>query len=404
MFVGGMARLPRAPRVPSRLRAYAPAPQQLPAWLPAVGSFADIGTSTLNAVKPSGWPTSESSGPFLNWSGGAWAPDFGAQGGYVVHGSGHLTPGTATWGGVWVWDVASQTWVGRNVPVEPLLEPSSGYAGYNVFFESEDVDTIGHTYAPHTYDGLVYRSAANGGGADGALVRNFFAGSPNPNANAVHEFSLSSATAPPTRRSAGITMDGSSGSYPASALDEARGGYWLMAYNGAGPLKFVPFSDYAPTSYSGVEFGAYGDQALIYVPTRDCLVALGRDGSGGVDLSVRVCPIVSGTPQGWTTVTQSGTAPTDYRCGGVWSTLLGKIVSYAGGGTYTVNTLTVPADLTGGTWAWAAQTLTGASGATPSASASNNGSFSRFVEAAELGCFLWCASINDQVQAWRLTV
>lgn len=407
MFVGGMARLPRAPRVPSRLRAYAPAPQQLPAWLPAVGSFADIGTSTLNAVKPSGWPTSESSGPFMNWSGGAWAPDFGAQGGYVVHGSGHLTVGTPIWAGVWVWDVATTTWVGRNVPAAPLLEPTPGTppSGYNSYFESTDAPTSGHPYVPHTYDGLIYRSAANSGGADGALVRTFYAGSTGVDANAVHEFDLSSATAPPTRRSNGITMGGSSGSYPSAALDEARGGYWLMTYNGAGPLKFVPFSTFSPTNYAGVEFNAYGDQSLIYVPPRDCLVAMGRDGSGGVDLSLRVCPIVSGTPQGWTLVTQSGTPPADKRCGGVWSTMLGKIVCYEADGSYTVHKLTVPADLTSGTWVWSSETLTGAAGATPSANPTEaNGAWGRFVEAPELGCFLWCDSISDAMQAWRLTV
>lgn len=381
------------------------APSGLPSWLPAEGQFADISLNTLLSARPTGWPTTEGAGPFANWSGGVWAPDFGSMGGYVVHGSGHLTPGTPTWAGVWVFDIASQLWVGRNVPPAPLNEvggiyPRADY--YNDYFESIVSGLEGHTYPPHTYDGLAYQSSANGGGADGSLIRFAMPGSGVANAKVAHRFDLSSASAAPTRVMAAVNSI--SNSYPATAVDEARGGVWTTDANGLGGVGFVDFDTWTETRWTGVAFNAYGDQSIVYVPTRDCLVALGRDGPGGSNMSVRVCPIVGGVPQGWSTVAQSGTPPTDRRCGGVWSTLLGCLVSFESTGSYAVHKLTVPSDLTGGTWAWTTETMTGVSGATPSQSTtSGNGAWSRFVEAPELGCFLWADSVTGPLQAWRLT-
>lgn len=380
-----------------------------PAWVPTAGTFANVGSSTLASVSPTGWPTSEDAGPYANWSSGAWAQDFGTIGGYVVHGSGHLTVGTPIWAGVWVWDASITTWVGRNVPAAPLLEPS-GTTGYDAFFASTDSTTLGHTYAPHTYDGLIYQSAANGGGAAGSLIRNFFAGSPNTNPRAVHKFDLSSAAGAPSRVLDDVTMAGSSSSYPASALDEARGGYWLLTYNGQGPLKFVRFADWSVTSYTGVEYSDYGDQHLIYLPAPyDAIVAIGRTDAGAIAQSLRVSQITGGTPGTFVSITPAGTAPAaagSGKAGGCWSSLLSCIVQYTGDGSYTVFKLTPPApgSLTSGTWTWSSETLTGVSGATPATRGSDSsGSYSRFIEVSAFRCFLWSDGINNVMQAWRLT-
>lgn len=390
---------------PSGATVYGGRSSPLPAWLPPAGQFANISLNTMHSARPSGWPNTESAGPFANWSGAVWAPDFGPRGGYAVHGSGHLTPGSPIWAGVWVFDIASQLWVGRNVPTSPLVETGTGYplaSYYNDYFESIVSGTEGHTYAPHTYDGLAYQSSANGGGSDGALIRFCMAGSGIANPKVAHRFDLSSSSAPPTRVLNAVNSI--SNSYPATAVDEARGGVWTTDSNGLGGVGFVSFSTWAETRWASVTFNAYGDQSMVYIPTRDCLVAMGRDGSGGVNMSVRVCPIVGGAPQGWATVAQSGTPPTDRRCGGVWSTLLGCIVSYTAAGSSTVHKLQVPADLTGGAWVWTSETLTGVGGATPArASGADNGAWSRFIEAPELGCFLWADGVSAPVQAWRLT-
>lgn len=394
-------------KVPAGTTAYIGkvAPASLPDWVPEAGQFANISLNTLYSIRPTGWPNSDIAGPFANWAGGVWAPDFGSMGGYIVHASGHLTPGSPTWAGVWVFDVASQLWVGRNVPSAPLVEVGGGYAFgdyYNNYFESIVSGLEGHTYPPHTYDGLQYVPSVLAGNSNGKLLRFGMAGSGIPGAKCLHAFDLDSTTAPPVRVKDSITS--LANSYPATAFDVARGGIWVTNSNGLGAVSFVDTATWTETRWSSVSFNAYGDQSIVYIPSRDCLVALGRDGSGGVNMSVRVCPIVGGVPQGWTTVTQSGTPPTDRRCGGVWSETLGCIVSYQAAGSATVHKLTPPANLTAGTWAWTDETLTGVSGATPARNpVSDNGAWSRFVEASEYSCFIWCDSISGNVQAWRLT-
>lgn len=370
----------------------------LPSWVPAAGQFKNISLNTLYDARPTGWPNSDIAGPFANWSGGVYAPQFGSKGGYVIHGSGHLSTGAPLWGGVWVFDINTRTWVGRNVPNTALLEGGN----FNGYFESQDAGTFGHTYPPHTYDGLAYQSPSAGGGTSGSLIRFALAGSGAAGDKCVHKFDLSSTTSAPTRVNNGVASIATS--YPATATDTARGGVWVTSANGAGGVGFVDFATFSETRWASVDFNAYGDQSIIYVPTRDCLVAMGRDGGGGVNMSVRVCPIVGGIPQGWTTVTTSGTRPSDARCGGVWSTLLNCIVCYEAGGSYTVHKLTVPTNLTTDTWVWTSETLTGVSGVTPSRSVTaDNGAWSRFQEAPEYNCFIWCDSVTGAVQAWRLT-
>ena len=367
----------------------------VPAWVPESGTFANIGSSTLLSVAPTGWPAGDSGGPFANWSGGVFASDMGELGAYVVHGSGHLPEGQPLWAGVWCFDLASLTWVGRNVPSTPMLQGD----GLNTYFESTEVDTLGHPYATHTYDGVIYQPKGHGGGVSGSMLRNFIGGSSAP--KMVHKFDLSSLTAPPTR----VIDDvgGSASTYPMASIDLARNGYWVLCAIGTAPLQFVSFTDWAVTSYAGVGYNIYGDNSLEYIPSRDCLVGWGRAAADLSVIEVYVCPIVAGVPQGFTLVTQVGPSPNDGRCGGVWSDTLGSIVCYEGNGSYRVHRLTPPVGALTDAWTWTHETLTGAGGATPSSNGYNNGSWGRFVEAPALGCFIWCDSVSQTPQAWRLT-
>ena len=370
----------------------------LPSWVPSAGTFANISLNTVAAVRPTGWPTSEPAGPFANWSGGVFASGFGARGADVVHGSGHLAAGTPVWAGVWCFDLESRLWVGRNVPAAPLLEN----AAYNAFGESTNGATVGHPYPPHTYDGLIYQSPALGGPSPaGALLRVSSAGSPF--GTPIHQFNLNSATSAPAR----VVNSMGGTSYPAAALDEGRGGLWYLSANGNGPLKFVNLSTWAVTTIAGVDYNEYGNHSLIYLPAPyDCLLGMGSSGSGGVNLGMYVSRIVAGVPQAFVQVAFSGTPPADRRCGGVWSTLLSKVVSYQAAGSTTVHKCTPPgtgAALTSGTWAWSSETLSGVAGATPSRNTTtDNGSWGRFIEAPDLRCFIWCDSVTGPVQAWRL--
>ena len=376
-----------------------------PSWRPDAGTFANISLNTLDSVKPSGWPSNDIGGPFANWSGGVYAEQFSALGALAIHGSGHLSNGMPLWAGNWLFDLSTQLWVGRNVPAAPLLEGGAT----NAYGESTVTETLGHTYPPHTYDGLVYQPPASGGGSSGAMVRVFYAGSGGN--NTIHKFDMSSVSNPPSRVIDNLTMNGASSSYPATAIDTDRGGFWLLTANGVGPLKFVHFSDWSVSTYSGIEYGTYGDNSLIYIPAPfDCLVGMGRANAENTQFDVYVCPIVAGVPQGFTKATTTGTPPSDGRSGGVWSKILSCVVAYEAGGSYNVHRLTPPTgSLTAGTWAWTHESLTGVSGATPSQAINpnnalpfNNGGWSRFIEVPKARCFVWCEGLTQPVQAWRL--
>jgi hypothetical protein len=373
----------------------------LPAWVPAPGHFANISLNTLQDVKPSGWPTGDAGGPFANYAGGAFDPDFSNLGGYVVHGSGHLTQGTPVWGGVWVFDLDSLSWVGRNVPATPLLEEPASSSYYNSYYESLDAATLGHTYVPHTYDGLAIQPAALGGGAKGSLLRVSYAGSSNVN-SAIHRFDLSSLSNPPTRVLDNWDMPSS---YPATAADTTRNGLWMLGGNGHGPLKFFEFDTGNVMAYPGVEFNENGNASLIYLPPPyDCIfsIAFSND-PGGV--SYWCSRIVNDVPQAFVKLTVSGVPVGDQRSGGQWSTLLNCIVSYEAAGSASVHKLTppAPANLTVDAWVWTNETLTGDGGAVPCRSTTNdNGAWGRFIEVPKAKCFVWCDSVSGPVQAWRL--
>lgn len=373
----------------------------VPLWVPEQGHFANVGLNTLLEARPSGWPNSDIGGCLANWCGAVYVNDYGSMGAMVGHGSGHLSPGQPLWAGTWVWDLETRLFVCKNVPTSPLPE---GFA-LNSYGESTETATLGHTYPPHTYDGLCPVETGEGGGSEGSLLRICFGGSGISGARSVHKFDLSLTNGAATRV---VDDSGVATSYCMSAKDAARGGVWATSYNGASNLRFIKFSDWSVTQYASTSYNEYGDNNMVYIPEYDCLVGFGRSGSGGVNMAVRVCPIVGGVPQGWTLVTQTGTPPADRRCGGNWSPKLQKIVCYEAAGSYTVHKLgpTDPGNLTGAAWAWTSETLVGDASATPSKStAENNGAWGRFVVVNRWGTefCLWCDSVSQVAQAWRLT-
>jgi hypothetical protein len=380
-------------------------------WVPAQGTFANVSLNTVNDASPANAPKSNTAGPFANWSGGIFASGFGLYGALVVHGSGHLADGASLMGGVWVYDIETRLWVGRNVPSSPLIQRYPDSVGFNSYGESTTPDSLGHTYPPHTYQGLVYQSPAHGGGVYGSLIRNLYAGSVF--VNCVHRFDLSSATAAPSRV---IDNAGMSDSYPATNLDVARGGYWMTDYGLRTPLKFVRFSDWNITTHAAVVENITGYANLIYMPPPyDALLMVGNTGTYfSPATGFKVSRIVSGTPQPWQNIIPVGTAwPSDHRCGGTWSTLLNCVAMYEGGGKTYVHKLTPPsaANVQAGTGAWtlSRETLTGVAGATPAQWLDSNGVpaesgvLSRFIEVPSLKCFIFANSVSGPVQAWRLT-
>lgn len=377
-------------------------------WVAAEGTFASVSTNTMRSAVPdsSAWPNSDNGGPFSNWGGGRWVADFGKYGAYVLQTSGHLIPPSPIWSGVPCWDLETRAWVYRAYPPGGLIEPppASFETYYNDYFESVEAGKAGHIYVPHTYGGNVPVRTKFGGGKDGSLVTMAVPGYGARNNRAVHKSDLSKLTDPPTRVINAMAALTTINNYPMAALDESRGGFWALQNNGNGAVNFVRFSDWNESQPGGVGYNDYGDHCLIHIPAPwDMLVGMGRSGSGGVNLSVWAAKITGSSVGTFTQYTYTGTPPTDRRCGGVWSKRLKCIVSYSGNGSAIVHKLLVPRDLATGSFVWTSETLTGASGATPSTTSGTfNGEWSNMQEAEHLGTMIRCGGINAPVQSWTL--
>ena len=392
---------------------FAGRPNLLPTWVPAAGEIVNVGTSTLFNSRPSGWPTGENAGPVANWACALWLPEYGAQGGYAMLGSGHLSPGSPLWAGLWVWDVATRTWFGYGVPPAPLPEYEPANTGefardalYNNYGECIVSGLEGHPYTPHTYYGLVYQPPSMGGGVNGSILRVFFAGAPF--ANCVHRYPLATpGNTAPTRVIDDIAMGGSSVNYAINALDRSRNGFWLLTYGGRGPIKFVSFADFSVTNFSGIEYNDYGDNWLIHLPAPyDTLIGMGRNNSEATGWAYRSSVITSDTPGAFETLTVSGTPPPRSTTGGAWSAKLGAIVCYDGRGSFTVYKLTPPSAANvrarTGTWVWTSETLAGPTPITYAAD-TNSGMYGRLQPAPEIGCALLTNSIFEPMQAFGIT-
>lgn len=405
-------------------------PVALPAWRTAItpGKFADISLNTLATAndRPVGWPTNEAAGPFANWSGRVRLEDFGALGGYGTQGSGHLQTGQPLWAGNWIFDVATREWGGANVPNAVMPEPpySPGppptldYIEVQ-YYQSTDPSTLNHLYPGHSYGGLLEQPASEGGGQKGSLVRAFVGGGIAK--NAVYKYDVADPHAPPARVVDTVPFwSESAGTYPMTARDTARAGFWVAGNNGHGPLTFVKFSDWSQLPYPDVGFNISGGHNLVYVPAPyDCLVAFGP-GLSNFAMEVRVSKILAGIPQPWVLVTQAGTPPVgqaECSMGGDWCPPLACIVGYEGGhGTavsHQVHKLIppAPANATSGVWTWTPQAVVGMTGQDPSNQGmnpnsgfpmQNNGSWGSFKYFASVNCFIWCNGVSAPVQAFVL--
>jgi hypothetical protein len=386
-----------------------PTEPTMPSWLPAAGTFKNVGLNRLLDVAPSGWPTNDIGGPFINWCMGFMNRDGSGFGETGTYGSGHLALATnPLWAGVNLFNWDTLLWRMSNVPAAPISDST----GYNFYGESTSPPTLGHLATPHTYGSLTVRPRAFGGGKRGSMRHNSFPGTPPTSNKTLHEFDLDSATAPPARKVDNMPFSGSVNNYIMAAADLYRRGDWCVPFNGNPPLCFVSWDTNTVTQFGGVGYNEYGDHSMQYIPSPwDCLVAGGHDGKRFV------CPIVGNTPQGWTQIFPSGTYPSDDRAGGAWDGIDDSIVAYQEGSSTTVHRLRPPApggSLTTG-WAWETVALTGAGGAIPSSPGTNpnnglpyttNGAWSKMQPVRitpSLQVWSWCDGVNSYMQAWRLS-
>lgn len=221
----------------------------LPSWVPPSGYFADVPVTNLpSTLTPTIYAgdTQVMKRCYEDWGGGAWLRDFSLLGGYVLYSAGHEANDSApNIQLTQVLDFSTLTWVVRNVPAQAnsliSFQPYSGAANW------PDVTTLGTPgystndntpYSPHTYNGLQEMPTAWGGGSKGTLVSFFFGGSGWR--NRVNLMDVSQATGGYSKLTTTQAAQGANsgyisfaasggvkgGSYPISAIDEIRQGWW----------------------------------------------------------------------------------------------------------------------------------------------------------------------------------
>lgn len=366
--------------------------EDLPSWVPAPGTFADVSLNTPSDVNPcpnggcaySG--TEGQPGVFVDWTSGAFAPELGPSGSYVCWGGGHKAYAGNE---VYRWDVATRLWIRMGDPSRYNDLPG------NIAADGSFPD--GKPAAPHNYHTLGIRSSAFGGGPNGSLIQ---ATLPACDANgngryaAWWQFNFATATWSKFIDSSGIPA----GSLSFKTMVQEPGGpFWWFGGGYVNSIVRVTqsgaISKYNATINTGNYFsgGVVGPRILALngefgrgIELR--ILNLAAVEAGGSDSTVWRIPNVTGTPAGG-------------AHGLRWCPDLGRFAAMDGATPTKIYWLTPPPDPWNGTWTWSTETMFAAEGAIPRSLV--NGSHGRFVWCPEIRCFLWASAANAPMQAYR---
>lgn len=348
------------------------------------GHWAAVSLNTLADVDPC--PARECSysgnegqaGVVDDWTGGVFASQLGAQGGYVVWGGGH---GGYLGNEIYVFDLATLRWERYSEPVqEPTCNHDRG--------ELQD----GSPCARHTYDYVDYHPPSNSFVSLGSASDHDCGGCGTP---AVHLFDL---TARSWRRG-GDRFAGFQGFTGASsAYDAERDVFWVWpAYN-------QPFSKYDPaagmwTQYENTPINI--DAVSSIDPSRDLFVTVdARDDS--VNAHRVLVRDLRNPRQAPVAVRTSGDRAVEFKsaAGFEWDPKLSKFVAWIGGTS--VYTLAAPqGDWKRGTWSWTKVAAAATNAVTPTAP-NANGTYSRWRYVPALDVYLVVNRVGDPVFALKV--
>lgn len=388
----------------------------------AEGTFRDISLNTFISAAPAGYP-GEPALPFNVWCGRIFAKDFGPLGAVAGTGSGHQNDGDKLASGINIFDFHTQLFSFTNMPPGLMTDYVGAFAAHYEpdHYFSKDAGYELFTYWTHTYSGLVYQSADEGGGPKGSLLK-FFTGGGGAK-NDVLRYDLSQPNGPPSVVIDAIQMGSTTrGTYPMTMKDEAAGLIHVLSYDGVGPMKTIDLkNNYAVTVNTGVQYAVSQNNNMIHLGAPyNCGVMLGPDPFNTIagDLSVRVSVKVGGVFQPPVKVAFTGTYPATTGegsgYGGSWCTPMNYIGIYPGEGTTVWHLTPPPPDqLTTGTWTFTHETMVGDLGQEPSNPGlnpntgftlpySNNGVWNGFIYIPTIKAFAWHRGKTAPMQSWVL--
>lgn len=351
-----------------------------------VGQWTIISENTISDVDPCparncAYSAVEGqSGVVDDWNGGAFAPNFGEDGGLIAWGGGH----NGYFGNeVYMFDINTGLWGRLSEPVE---NPVCNYQ------ESELQD--GSPCTTHTYDSVNYDPLTNSFiKISGSGDHDGITSSPR-----VHMFDI---TTGEWRRGARKPSfpDSASGEGASSAYDPNRGVVWyLPSWRGNRFGKFDPVGGGSEGQWT--EYGDYDveiDATSAIDPVRDLFVTV--DGRGAGEVIVHDLKNPSG---GATVVSTTGdlTAQRTDKVGFAWDSSADRFVAWTNGAD--VYVLTPPiGNWRTGTWVWERVSPDPANTNVPRRNV--NGTFSRFDYVPKFNAFILVNSTRRSVFMYKLS-
>lgn len=380
----------------------------LPAWVPPAGSFTDASTSpqaqgVLYPTNATIQGTSGSNGPWVVWTTGVWASEFGAQGSYLCWGGGHQ----AYYGNeVYCWDLATRTWSRLNDPVISNSIASDG--------------SIGGTDTPapsHNYKTLGYITNAQGGGPYGSMIACYLpATGDDGNGRNVYwwEFSLDS---PSTGHWVGPWLSAQSegiqtGTNTRMSAQFEDGYIWWLGGGYMTSLYRVNTVTKQVTSYS---VSTNTSAAIIsdIVPSQRIIVGVVLQATGTYRIYLFNLAAIEAGQTGSNAVKYvnypSG-GPSSYVDGLCWVPDLERFAYFPSqsGAVGTVYWLVPsnPDDIWNSTWSWQTETFSSYGGAALYAitdGSAQNGGWGRVKWISSLQCLLYSATRSSPMQVFRPT-
>lgn len=353
-------------------------------WVPDPGQLKSVHLNSLSSLNPCPTATcwySEShkqNGPWANWNGAVFAPEYSQYGAMVFWGGGH---GGYSGTEYYIFDLSTRQWsrIGEQIP-----------EGFTVS-DWYDYQVNGSYVVPalHTYCHPIYISPSQGGGVKGSWLMGYNVGGPGSN---IQPHAVDLATGVSTRFTSNkqeIYL--ANGPYGGAFVDTNRNVAWLLPGHNSDQNAKINLASTPKTVELVSSFwnpGYYFNP--VFVQAKDVMIAAWLDGS---TIMINGYSLATGTPVAFT-VTQGSTRTKNTATNGLgfdYCQHTGKFYAYEGYGDTTIHVLTPPDNWTSGTWTWATETMGGEAPIDLLEVGGSSGQqpFSKWKYNPSLKCFMW---------------
>lgn len=375
-------------------------------YVPAPGQLKSVHLNDLAALNAcpgdACWysENSKQNGPWAQWTGAVFAPDYSTYGAMVYWGGGH---GGYDGTEFYIFDLTTQKWSRLGgTPATDFIE--SVAAPWCDYIDPATGDPVAP--ASHTYNMPVYLGPSYGGGAKGSwcLPCNNW----GPNSQGVSGAYQPHAVDLQTGRWSRLTNNVyapyvPSSFYGACFVDTKRNRLWGMAGVDTNAHCYIDLTAASKTitPYSAVYTSGYNYASATYVEAKDVMVALWVDGNKNAHLAIYdLATGLLGAPVNPANY-QTVSIGTGSGVGFEWCPDTGKFYCYEGQGVTYINVLTPPAsgDWINGAWSWSKEYM---GGETPVniltvSATSGQQTFSKFRYNSKLKCFMWSQGTNTSI-------